>query len=95
MSRPKEKDATLDWFLIANSDNLSIKIRGAITVGQDDNGVLVLNSPVEAQRWLTLTVDPAGHLVVTEQDPKCKLECPGKWLAHSVGATVPRGSPPS
>ncbi|MEM7100669.1 MAG: hypothetical protein AAF541_20570 [Pseudomonadota bacterium] len=79
-----------DWYLVANRNNLTIKIVNYITIGESDGGMLVLDSRVEAERWLTLEVDPAGCLNVVYQDPRCRLTCPDRWVADSAGAVLPR-----
>ncbi len=79
-----------DWYLVANRNNLTIKIVKYITLGEDEAGLLVLDSRVEAERWLTLEVDPVGCLNVVYQDPRCRLTCPDRWVADSAGAVLPR-----
>lgn len=92
MHTPGTTNLHQPWYLIANRESLSVKIHENITVGEDAEGVLVLNSRVPDQRWLTLTVDPAGHLAVSTQADDYQLECPGKWVAHVAGANVPKGT---
>ena len=79
-----------DWFLVANRNNLTIKILKYITLGENESGLLVLDSRVDGERWLTLEVDPAGCLNVVYQDPHCRLECPERWVTDSAGAVLPR-----
>ena len=79
-----------DWYLVANRNNLTIKIVKYITLGESEAGMLVLDSRVEAERWLTLEVDPVGCLNVVYQDPRCRLTCPDRWVADSAGAVLPR-----
>ena len=81
-----------DWFLVSNKDNLSIKIRGSITIGEDALGVLMLNGSVGDSRWFTLTVDDAGHLEITHLMPGIHLEAPGKWSTNTAGALLPAGT---
>ena len=79
-----------DWYLVANRNNLTIKIVKYITLGENEAGLLVLDSRVDAERWLTLEVDPGGSLNVVYQDPRVRLEAPDRWVADSAGAVLPR-----
>ncbi len=79
-----------DWYLVANKNSLTIKIRDSVTLGEGPDGLLVLDSRVEAERWVTLEIDPKGCLNVVHQAPGCRLECPGRWVMDTAGAIVPR-----
>ena len=78
------------WYLVANKNNLTIKVLNSITLGENESGMLVLDSRVDAQRWVTLAVDPAGCLNVTYQHAGCRLTCPDQWVADSAGAVLAR-----
>ncbi len=81
-----------DWFLVANKDSLSIKIKGAITIGEDAMGLLMLNSADTQEHWLTLSVDPAGHLEAVQLKAGFRLEAPGQWSTTTPGAILPHGT---
>ena len=78
------------WYLVANRNNLTIKILNTITIGEADSGLLVLDSRVDSERWFTLEVDPAGCLNVIYQDARCRMVCPDRWVMDSAGAVLPR-----
>ena len=81
-----------DWYLVANRNDLSVKILGAITVGETTAGELVIDAAKPAERWITLTVDDDGGLVVSHQEAHCTLAAPGKWATRAAGLAVPKGT---
>ena len=81
-----------EWYLVANRDNLSVRIRHSVTVGEDEYGQLVFDDKISAARWITLQVSGAGELTVTHQDPRVRLTCHGQWVADNPGTVLPRGT---
>ena len=74
-----------EWFLVANKDKLSIKIRGQVTLGEDDRGLLTLESRKDTERWFTLSVDNQDALVVSELGAAWEMESPGAWVSQQPG----------
>ena len=81
-----------EWYLIANRDNLSVRIRDSVTVGEDEFGQLTFDDKDSAARWVTLQVSDGEHLTVVHQDPRVRMACPGQWIADNAGATLIRGT---
>ncbi|MEM9624322.1 MAG: hypothetical protein AAF993_21965, partial [Pseudomonadota bacterium] len=79
-----------DWYLVANRNTLTIKIRDTVTLGESEQGLLVLDSRVDSERWVTLEVDPKGCLNVIYQAAGYRLVCPERWIMDTAGAIVPR-----
>ncbi len=80
-----------DWYLIANQDGLAIKLRGGVTLGEDQAGGLCLDARDQASRWLTLSVDQ-DHLLVSEQGSGVQLAQEGAWSADASGLVLARGT---
>ena len=53
-----------DWYLVANQGQLSIRINGSIALGESDRGLLLLESRNAAERWLELSLDDQGQLLL-------------------------------
>ena len=88
MSSPSQSSPqTVEWYLLANPNDLSVKINGEITVGEGIADTLVLESRVASERWLTLRLDDAGRLVVADIAAGWQLENEGEWV-RQLGGTV-------
>ena len=81
-----------EWFLVANKDKLSIKIRGQVTLGEDDRGLLTLESKKDGERWFTLSVDPQDSLVLSELGAQWEVESPGAWVSQQPGVVCIPGT---
>ena len=80
-----------EWFLVANDDKLSIKIKEQVTLGEDQLGHLTLESRHESERWITLSIDPEGELIVSELHQDCQIERPGGWTSREPGVVLQPG----
>ena len=81
-----------EWFLVANKDKLSIKIKGQVTLGEDHRGLLTLESRKDAERWFTLSVDHQDALVISELGAHWEVESPGAWVSQQPGVVCIPGT---
>lgn len=52
----------IDWYVITDEADLTLRIANGLRVGEDRWGELTLNHPVAAHRWLEFTIDEDGQL---------------------------------
>jgi hypothetical protein len=81
-----------EWFLVANNDKLSIKVKDQVTLGEDERGLLTLESRHPEQRWVTLAIDSRGELVVSKLHEGWQLESPGAWVSSEPGVVCIPGT---
>ncbi|NKB99045.1 MAG: hypothetical protein GKR90_11220 [Pseudomonadales bacterium] len=81
-----------EWFLVANNDKLSIKIKDQVTLGEDERGLLTLESRNPEQRWVTLAIDGNGELVISKLFSGWQLESPAAWVSTEPGVVCIPGT---
>lgn len=52
----------IDWYVITEDADLTLRITTGLKIGEDRWGELTLNHPVAANRWLEFTIDADGNL---------------------------------
>ncbi|MGI9328302.1 MAG: hypothetical protein ACR2PZ_24005 [Pseudomonadales bacterium] len=52
----------IDWYVITDEADLTLRIANGLRVGEDRWGELTLNHPVAAHRWLEFTIEQDGSL---------------------------------
>lgn len=52
----------VDWYVITEDADLTLRITTGLKIGEDRWGELTLNHPVAANRWLEFTIDADGNL---------------------------------
>ncbi|MFK7913475.1 MAG: hypothetical protein AB8B93_06135 [Pseudomonadales bacterium] len=52
----------VDWYVITDEADLTLRIANGLRVGEDRWGELTLNHPVAAHRWLEFTIEEDGQL---------------------------------
>ena len=84
--------ATGDWFLLSNRNGLVLKVLHSITVGEHQDGKLVIDSPQVDEQLFTVTLDISGTLFVSNLNSFAQLEGPGEWSTNSAGFALTIGT---
>lgn len=77
-----------NWYFI--TDGVSLKVTNSITIGEDADGVLALESSDAEERWLTCSVE-SGELLVEHLHEQFRIELPGSWSTRKPGAMLESG----
>lgn len=72
----------IDWYVITDEADLTLRIANGLRMGEDRWGELTLNHPVAAHRWLEFTIEEDGQLSARPSRRDVVIEVDGEPQAE-------------